>query len=140
MTDTQERVQRITDAVLTAKPPAPAGSPNPSQAEQALAPIRDLMLSLAQALDARRARASITALEPRDVAGQFRTDEYSLHANTGRHRMLRIGFALKVPGKIPCLMLHGLDQQGSAELAPLAEDGRSRRFAWPRSWTFWSGS
>lgn len=124
MTDLQERAQRIADAVLSAKPPAPAGSAPPSQAEQALAPIRDLMLSLAQELEARRALASITALEPRDIAGQFRTEEYSLHANTGRHRILRIGFALKVPGKIPCVTLHGLDQQGSAEIAFLAEDGR----------------
>ena len=124
MTDTQERAQRIADAVLTAKPPAPAGSATPSQAEEALAPIRQLMLNLAQELDARRATASITALEPRDVAGQFRTEEYSLHANTGRHRILRIGFALKLPGKIPCLTLHGLDQQGSAETALLAQDGR----------------
>jgi hypothetical protein len=140
MTDTHDRAQRIADAVLTAKSPALAGSPSPSQAEQALAPIRHLMLSLAQELDARRAVASITALEPRDVAGQFRTEEYSLHANTGRHRMLRVGFALKTPGKIPCLMLHGVDQQGSAEIAPLAEDGRFRRNAWTRSWTFWSAS
>ncbi|WP_445504281.1 hypothetical protein [Microvirga sp. G4-2] len=124
MTDIQERAQRIADAVLTAKSPAPAGSATPGQAEQALAPIRDLMLSLAQELEPRRATASITALEPRDVAGQFRTEEYSLHANTGRHRILRIGFALKIPGKIPCLTLHGLDQQGSAEIALLAEDGR----------------
>ena len=46
MTDTQERAQRIADAVLTAKPPAPAGSATPSQAEEALAPIRQLMLNL----------------------------------------------------------------------------------------------
>lgn len=124
MTDLQERAQRIADAVLAAKSPAPAGSSNPSQAEQALAPIRQLMLSLARELEARRATASITALEPRDVAGQFRTEEYSLHANTGRHRTPRIGFALKLPGKIPCLTLHGLDQQGSAEIASLAQDGR----------------
>jgi len=124
MTDTDERAQRIADAVLTAKPPAPAGSTNPSQAEQALAPIRQLMLSLAQELDARRAVASITALEPRDIAGQFRTEEYSLHANTGRHRILRIGFGLKMPGRLPCLTLHGLDQPGHAQLASLVEDGR----------------
>lgn len=124
MTDTHNRALRIADAVLTAKPPASAEATDPSQAEQALAPIRDLMRSLAQELDARGSVARITVLEPRDIAGQFRTEEYSLLNNAGRHRMLRISFMLKVPGKIPCLTLHGLDQQGSAELAPLVEDGR----------------
>lgn len=124
MTDTQERAQRIADAVLGAKPPAPAESTDPSQAEQALAPVRQLMLSLAQELDARGSMASITALEPRDIAGQFRTEEYSLLNNAGRHRIVRIGFMLKMPGKIPSLTLHGLDQQGSAELMPLVEDSR----------------
>jgi hypothetical protein len=31
---------------------------------------------------------------------------------------------LKMPGKIPCITLHGLDQQGSVEIAPLVEDSR----------------
>lgn len=124
MTDIHDRTQRIADAVLTAKPLAPAGSTVPSQAEQELAPIRHLMLGLANELEARRSVASITVLEPRDIAGQFRTEEYSLHTNTGRNRILRTGFVLRIPGKIPCLTLHGLDQQGSAEIAPLVEDGR----------------
>jgi hypothetical protein len=124
MTDTKERTHRIADAVLTAKPPAPAESTNPGQAEQELTPIRHLMLSLVHELEARRSVASITALEPRDIAGQFRTEEYSLHNNAGRHRILRVGFMLKMPGKIPCITLHGLDQQGSVEIAPLVEDSR----------------
>jgi len=124
MTDTDERARGIANAVLEAKPPVPSEATDPSPAEQALTPIRDLMRSLARELDARGSVANITVLEPTDIAGQFRTEEYSLLNNAGRHRILHIGFMLRVPGKIPCLALHGLDQQGSAELAPLAEDGR----------------
>jgi hypothetical protein len=110
--------------VLQAKPPAPAEAANPGQAEQVLAPIRDLVLGVARELEARRSVARITVLEPKDIAGQFRTEEYSLHNNAGRHRILRIGFMLKPTGKIPCLTLHGLDQHGDTEIAPLLEDGR----------------
>ncbi|PVE21092.1 hypothetical protein DC522_28525 [Microvirga sp. KLBC 81] len=68
MADINDRAQRIADAVLAAESPVSAGSTIPSQAEQALAPIRHLILSLAQELESRWAVASITVLGPRDVA------------------------------------------------------------------------
>lgn len=124
MTDKNERARRIAEAVLSAKPAAPEEPQNSSPAEQELAPIRSLMVGLAGELRARRSVANITALETRDISGQFRSEDYSLHNNVGRHKTLRVTFMFKSPGMIPLLTVHGLDDEGSAEIALLLESDR----------------
>jgi hypothetical protein len=124
MTDQNERARRIADAVLRAKPAAPEEPRNPSPAEQELTPIRNLMLGLADELRSRRSVASIRGLEARDISGQFRNEDYSLHNNAGRHKTLRVAFMFKNPGMIPLLTVHGLDDEGNEEIAPLLEDSR----------------
>ncbi|QRM33188.1 hypothetical protein [Microvirga sp. VF16] len=124
MTDQNDRARRIADAVLSPKPAGADEPRNASPAEQELIPLRTLMLGLADELRTRRSVAAITALEARDISGQFRSEDYSLHNNAGRHKTLRITFMFKNPGMIPLLTVHGLDDEGRAEIAPLMQDGR----------------
>ncbi len=114
MNDNTPRVERIVDIVLAARPPAREVARKLPNTDNAIAPIRNLILAVGQELASRRASATASIVSVRDEPGS-RNEVFAFTSNSGVRTELRVRLTT---GRLeaPLLILSGLDEETLEEL------------------------